>query len=155
MGAHPAMNFQTRAITEAGGKPLAISQMRRFFAWEVSNDYKINKHFSAGIYYLQGNGLQKTDGAKTTHFVAFNTAVSNLAITSALRLTLAPNVYYLYLDGKEGRYISGAVILSHTKLPFTIQHAFNKTLSSNIPGNKNYMWNVSLHYNFKKLYRRV
>lgn len=155
LGAHPAMNFQTRAITDANGAPLAITQMRRFFAWELSNDYKITKHLNAGLYYLQGHGLQKTDGAKTTHFVAFNTTLSNLTLTKSLRLTLAPNVYYLYLDGKEGRYVSGAVILSHTKLPFSLQHAFNKTLSSNIPGNKDYMWNVSLHYNFKKQYRRV
>jgi hypothetical protein len=104
---------------------------------------------------LQGNGLQITDGARTTHFVAFNTSVSDITLTKQLRLTLAPTAYYLYLDGKEGRYVSGAVILSHKKLPFTLQHAFNKTLASNIPGNKDYMWNVSLHYNFKKVYRKL
>lgn len=153
VGAHPAMNFQQRKVTE-NGSTSTISQMRRFFAWEVSNDFKINKHLGAGIYYLQGNGLQK-DGARTTHFVAINTSISAIKLTKAVYLTIAPTVYYLYLDGKDGRYISGAVILSHTKLPFTLQHAFNKTLSSNIPGNKDYMWNVSVHYNFKKTYQRI
>jgi hypothetical protein len=155
VGAHPAMNFQTRAITDAAGRPLAISQMRRFFAWEVLNDYKLTRHLTAGIYYLQGNGLQKTDGAKTTHFIAFTPSLSNLTVTKALRLTIAPSAYYLNLDGKKGTYVSGAVILSHQKWPFSLQHAFNKTLTANIPGNRDYMWNVSLHYNFKKAYRKV
>lgn len=155
MGTHPAMNFQTRAIVDANGAPLAISQMRRFFAWELSNDYKITKHLNAGVYYLQGHGLQKTDGARTTHFVTFNTSVSGIKLTQALRLTVAPTFYYLNVDKKEGKYVSGVIVLSHTKWPFTLQHAFNKTITSNIPGNKNYMWNVSVHYNFKRMYRRV
>lgn len=153
VGAHPAMNFQTREIV-TNGTASSISQMRRYFAWEVSNDYKINKHLSAGIYYLLSNGLQK-DGARTMHFVSFNTNVSNIKLSKAIRLAIAPSLYHLYLDGKNGNYISGAVILSHTKLPFSLQHAFNKTFTSNIPGNKDYMWNVSVHYRFNKQYRRV
>jgi hypothetical protein len=153
VGAHPAMNFQTREIIN-NGTATSISQMRRFFAWELSNDYKITKHISAGLYYLQGKGLQK-DGARTTHFVALNTHVADIKLTNAMRFAIVPTAYYLYLDGKEGKYISGAVILSHTKLPFTLQHAFNKTITSNIPGNKDYMWNISLHYNFKTVYRRM
>lgn len=153
IGAHPAMNFQIREITE-NGKTTTISQMRRFIAWELSNDYKINKHLSAGIYYLQGNGLQK-DGARTTHYIAFTPSVADIRLTKSLRLAAAPSVYYLYLDGNDGKYISGVVSLSHTKLPFTLQHAFNKTITSDIPGSKDYMWNVSIHYNFKKIYSQV
>jgi hypothetical protein len=153
VGAHPAMNFQAREIV-VNGTTSTISQMRRFFAWEVSNDFKISKHLSAGVYYLQGNGLQK-DGARTTHFVAFNTSIADMRLTNALRLTAAPTFYYLYLDKEEGTYVSGAVTLSHKKWPFTLQHAFNKTINSNITGNKDYMWNVSVHYHFKKIFRKV
>jgi hypothetical protein len=153
IGAHPAMNFQTREIT-VNNNTSTISQMRRFFAWEVSNDYKINSHWNTGIYYLQGNGLQK-DGARTTHFISFNNNFSNIGLSKTLRLAISPSLYYLYLDGSHGEYVSGTVTLSHTKLPFSLQHAFNKTISSNIPGNKDYMWNVSMHYHFKKTYRRV
>lgn len=153
IGAHPAMNFQTRTFTENGNE-VVLLQMRRFLAWELSNDFKISKHLRTGLYYLQGNGLQK-DGPRTTHFISLNTVVADIKLAKQLRLALAPSVYYLYLDRKEGNYVSGAVILSHTRLPFTLQHAFNKTLSSNIPGNKDYMWNLSVHYQFKKTYRRV
>jgi hypothetical protein len=153
VGAHPAMNFQTREIT-VNGKTSTISQMRRFFAWEVSNNFSINKHLSTGIYYLQGNGLQK-DGARTTHFVAFNTNVADLKLTKSVRLAVAPTFYYLYLDKEEGTYVSGAVTLSHKKWPFALQHAFNKTINSNITGNKDYMWNVSVHYQFRKNFRKA
>lgn len=153
IGAHPAMNFQTREITVNGNKS-TISQMRRFLAWEVSNDYTINKYWNMGIYYLQGNGLQK-DGARTTHFVSLNNSFSNISLSKTLRLSISPSLYYLYLDGSHGEYISGSITLSHTGLPFTLQHAFNKTISSNIPGNKDYMWNVSVHYHFRKTYKHI
>jgi hypothetical protein len=153
IGAHPAMNFQKREITE-NGTSSSISQMRRFLAWELSNDYKITKNWGAGIYYLQGNGLQK-DGPRTTHFIALNTNISNMKLSKDIRLSVASSIYYLYLDKTDGKYVSGTVILSHTKLPFTLQHAFNKTIAANIPGNKDYLWNVSLHYNFKKTYRSI
>jgi hypothetical protein len=153
IGAHPAMNLQTREIA-VNGSTSTITQMRRFIAWELSNDYKITKHWGAGVYYLQGNGLQK-DGPRTTHFLALNTNVSNIKLAKDVRLGLLSSVYYLYLDKTNGKYVSGSVILSHTKLPFTLQHAFNKTISANIPGNKDYLWNVSVHYNFTKTYRRI
>jgi hypothetical protein len=153
VGIHPAVNIQTRDIL-VNGNTSTISQLRRFIAWEVSNDYKFSKHFSGGIYYLQGNGLQK-DGARTTHFIALNTSVSNILVSKNLGISFSPTFYHLYLDGQSGNYISGAVTLSHKKLPFTVQHAFNQTLNSTITGNQDYMWNVSLHYHFSKKYKRL
>jgi hypothetical protein len=153
VGIHPAVNIQTREI-QISGQTTTISQLRRFIAWEVSNDYKFSKHFNAGIYYLQGNGLQK-DGARTTHFIALNTSVSNIHVSKNLGISFSPTFYHLYLDGQSGNYISGAVTLSHQKIPFTLQHAFNQTIHSNITGNQDYMWNVSIHYQFSKKYKRI
>lgn len=153
VGAHPAMNFQSREIN-VNGNVSTISQMRRFLAWEVSNDFRISQHFRVGLYYLQGNGLQK-DGARTTHFVAMNTSLFDVKLNPNLRLALSPTFYYLYLDHQEGTYVSGTVTLSHKKWPISLQHAFNQTLQSNITGNQDYMWNVSAHYHFRKNYKRI
>lgn len=152
IGAHPALNFQIREILE-GGTPTSISQMRRFLAWEVSQNFNLGKNWQTGIYYLQANGLQN-DGAKTSHYLALNLAVNRIKLGPKLRLSVAPSIYYLYLDKAHGEYFSGVVALSHTAWPFSIQHAFNKTLASNIPGNKDFIWNVSVHYNFRVSYRR-
>lgn len=147
-GVHPAFNFQLREIT-TNGITSEITQMRRFIAWEFTPSYQINKNWGIGIYYLQGNGMQK-DGPRTTHFVNLNTSISNLNVGGNFRLTLIPAVYYLYLDGYTGNYFTATGILSHTQLPFTFQSDVNKTFSSNLPGNKDFLWNVSVRYNFKK-----
>lgn len=148
VGAHPAMNFQVRELNE-NGRIERISQMRRFFAWELANNYAINKHLQIGLYYLQGNGLQK-NGPRTTHFVSFNFAVTQIPVSSQLEMSISPSLYYLYLDGQEGNYISGVINLSHKKSPLSLHYAFNKTFTSNLVGNKDYMWNFTLNYTIHK-----
>ena len=148
VGTHPALNFQLRTITE-NGVTSEITQMRRFIAFEAVPNYQITKNWGIGIYYLQGNGLQK-DGPLTTHFVNLNTSISNIKMGGNVRLALIPAVYYLNVDGYEGKYFTATGILSNTKLPFTLESAINKTFSSNLPGNKDFLWNVSLHYHFNK-----
>jgi hypothetical protein len=149
VGAHPALNFQLREITDNSGAPLEITQMRRFLAWEFNPSYQITKNWGIGLYYLQGNGMQK-DGPQTTHFVNLNTSISKIKLGTNIRLTLLPAIYYLYLDDFTGTYFTGTAILAHTKLPFTVQSSINKTFDSNLPGNKDYIWNVQINYNFRK-----
>ena len=148
VGAHPALNFQLRPITD-NGTPYEITQMRRFLAWEFNPSYQITKHWGVGLYYLQGNAMQN-DGPQTTHFVNLNTSISKIKLGENIRLTLLPAVYFLYLDGFTGNYFTATGILAHTKLPFTLQSSINKTFSANLPGNKDFIWNVQINYNFRK-----
>jgi hypothetical protein len=153
IGAHPALNLQTRTIID-NGVSSTITQMRRFVAWEAVPNYKIKKNWTVGIYYLQGNGLQK-DGPRTTHFVTLNTNISNIKLGGNFRFMFISAIYYLNLDGYEGRYVTATGSLSNTKLPFNIQSSINQTLSSNLPGNKIFLWNVSLNYVFRKHLMKV
>jgi hypothetical protein len=153
VGAHPALNIQQRTIVD-NGDTSKISQMRRFLAWEVSPSFRLSKNFYVSLYYLQGNGLQK-DGPQTTHFVNLNAAIANIRLANRIRLAIFPAVYYLYLDGNDGWYFTENIILSHTKFPFSLESAINQTFTSNIPGNRNFMWNVSINYNFRKVLGRV
>ena len=148
MGIHPSFLLQTREIMDKG-VPIEISQTRRFIAWEMAPNFQPNKYWGMGVYYLQGNALQK-DGPQTTHFVNLYTSFSNLNIGGEFRLKLVPAVFYLNLDGYSGTYFTGTVNVSHTKLPFAIQSMFNQTFSSDLPGNVDFLWNVSLHYNFSR-----
>lgn len=152
MGIHPSFLFQTREIMD-NGSPLEITQMRRFIAWELAPNYQINKHWGVGLYYLQGNALQK-DGPQTTHFINLYTSIANLNIGGQFRLKLIPAVFYLNLDGYSGTYFTGTVNVSHAKLPFAIQGMINQTFSSNLPGNIDFLWNISIHYNFHKKFVR-
>lgn len=148
VGTHPAYNFAIRTITE-NGKTSEITQARRFIASEIAPNYKIAANWSIGIYYLQGNGLQK-DGPRTTHFLNFNTSVSNINVGGDFRFQFIPAVYYLNLDGKDGNYFTATGILTKKNIPITLQSTINKTFISNIPGNKDFIWNVTLSYFFSK-----
>ena len=152
-GFHPAMNLQIRKITE-NGVASEITQMRRFLAWELAPNIKLNKYFSTGLYYLQGNGLQK-DGPRTSHFINLYTSLNGLPLGQKIKVSITPAVYYLKLDGYEGKYFTAAATFKHTDIPFSVQSAINQTLESNIPGNKEFLWNVSLNYHFLKNYRRI
>ena len=147
-GVHPSFLLQTRTVTE-DGIDLEITQMRRFIAWELAPNYQITNQWSVGLYYLQGNAMQ-SDGPQTTHFITLNTSVSNIKIGGNFRLRLIPAVYYLNLDGYSGQYLTATGVISHTKLPFTIQSDINKTFTSDLPGNKDFLWNVSIRYIFGK-----
>jgi hypothetical protein len=148
VGAHPGLNLQERVLTENGATS-KITQMRRFLAWELVPNYRITQNWTIGAYYLQGNGLQK-DGPLTTHFLTFNTAISNIKAGKELRLGFYPAVYYLYLDGLTGKYFTATAALSHQQLPLSLEYSLNKTFTSNLPGNKDFMWCLTLKYNFSK-----
>ncbi len=148
VGTHPAFSFIRKTITE-NNKTYEITEMLRFLAGEIAPNYQVNKHLGVGIYYLTGRGLQN-HGPQETHFINLNTSISNINIGGENRLTLLPAVYYLYTDGYEGKYFTATAILANTKLPFTLQSSINKTLTSNLPGNPDFLWNISLNYNFSK-----
>ncbi len=147
-GFHPAMNLQPREIT-LNNAPYTINQMRRFLAWELAPSYKINKHIGVGLYYLQGNGLQK-DGPQTSHFVSFNPSFTNISLGKNMKFSIIPGAFYLNLDGYEGTYFTNVTSLSHNKYPITFTTGINKTIKSNLPGNKDFLWNVGLNYVFRK-----
>jgi hypothetical protein len=153
VGAHPALNIQNRQVV-TNGDTSTISQMRRFLAWEVSPTLRLSKNWAASLYYLQGHGLQK-DGPQTSHFVNLNMGITNIRLANRIRLAIFPAVYYLNIDGNDGWYFTGNAALSHTKFPFSLEAAINQTFTSNIPGNKQFMWNVSVNYNFRKVLGRL
>lgn len=153
VGAHPAFNLALKTVTE-GNKSWNITQARRFVATELAPSYTFNNHFSIGAYYLHGNGLQ-TDGPISTHFVNFSTAFSNINLGGDYALSFAPQIYYLQVDQQDGFYLTGNVILSNKKSPFSFMYLYNKEVRTNITGSKNLDWNLTLMYNFNKAFRSL
>ncbi len=148
MGIHPSFLFQ---IIETPEDPVTIdiSRMTRFIAWEFAPNVQITKDWGIGFYYLNGNALQSF-GAQTTHFVNLNTNISNIKLGKEIRLAVSPAFYYLNLDGYWGNYFTGTASLSHTTWPFTLQGTINQTFTSDLPDNKDFLWNISLYYQFNK-----
>lgn len=101
------------------------------------------------MYYLQGNGLQK-DGPRLIHFVTLNTSISNIKLSNKVRFQLIPEIYYLYLDGDAGTYFTTTGILARKNLPFTLKSTINQPFRTTIPGNKDFLWNVTISYDFSQ-----
>jgi hypothetical protein len=147
VGIHPAVNWFPKNIVE-NGSDLKLYQLRRFLAWELAPNFKINKNLNAGVYYLQGNGLQN-DGLQTSHFVNLYLGVSNIALDDQLKLSFTPAVYYLNIDKKAGTYFTANTAVSHKKSPFSLQSTINKILQTKITGGKDFLWNIALVYKIK------
>lgn len=153
VGTHPAFTLIRRTDTE-NGTTKEITEMLRFLAFEVVPSYQFNNKFGLSAMYLQGNGLQK-HGPQLTRVLFLNTNITNIGLSKNLSFNLFPSIYFLYTDGYRGDYLTVTGALFHKKLPFSLQSTINQTFKSDIPNNQNFMWNVTLNYNFKKIYRKI
>lgn len=153
VGTHPAFTLIKRQDTE-NGKTTEITEMLRFIAFEAVPSYQFNNHFGVSAMYLQGNALQKS-GPQQTSVLFLNTAITNIGLSQKLYLNLFPTVFFLNTDGYKGSYLTATVAVGHKKSPFSLQSTINQTFTSNVPGNKDFMWNVTLSYNFRRIVKRM
>lgn len=153
VGAHPAFTLIRRTDVE-DEKTKEITEMLRFLAFEAVPSYQFNKNFGVSAMYLQGNGLQN-HGPLLTRVLFLNTNITNIGLGENLYFNLFPSIYFLYTDGYRGDYLTATGILAHKKLPFSLQGTINQTFKSDIPDNQNFMWNVTLNYNFNKVYKKL
>jgi hypothetical protein len=152
VGTHPAFTLIKRQDTE-NGKTTEITEMLRFIAFEAVPSYQFNDHFGVSAVYLQGNALQKT-GPQQTRVLFLNTAFTNIGLNKNLYLNVFPSVFFLNTDGYQGSYLTATVAVGHKKSSFSLQSTINQTFTSNLPGNQDFMWNVTLNYNFKRIIKR-
>jgi hypothetical protein len=153
VGAHPAFTLIRRTDTE-NGETKEITEMLRFLAFEAVPSYQFNNKIGVSAMYLQGNGLQN-HGPQLTRVLFLNSNVTNIGLSKEFYFNLFPSVYFLYTDGYRGNYLAATAVLGHKKSPFSLQSTINQTFKSNIPGNKDFMWNVTLNYGFKKVNKRI
>ena len=148
VGVHPAFTLVKRVVTD-NGISTEITEMLRFAAGEIVPSYQITPNWSIGAVFLHGSGLQK-HGPQNTNVLFLNSSISNLKIGGDFRFQFIPMIYFLNTDGYTGNYFSVTGILSKKNFPFTLQSTINQTFTSNIPNNRDFMWNVLLAYNFSK-----
>jgi hypothetical protein len=151
IGVHPAYNFAIRTITEEG-KPLKITQARRYVATEFAPSYKVNEHLNFGVYYLRGKGMQE-DGPQNVHFLNFITGISKIPLFSGYSFNITPQLYYLESDKQDGYYFNSNVVLAKQKSPLVLVYMVNKEIRSNVAGSVNFDWNISLLYNFSNKFK--
>lgn len=145
VGAHPALNFRTINIMRNGINE-EILESRRYVAGEIAPDYKITENAGLRMYYLAGRGFD--EGVKQTHFVTFNPYINNLHLTKSLYFNISPQLYYLQTDDLKGLYLVAFLKMGIKDFPLTISSILNKALDTEIAPEKDFIWNISLDYNF-------
>jgi hypothetical protein len=151
IGGHPAFSYVKKTLNEKG-KESQITEMLRFAAIEIVPNYQINRHWGVGAMFLKGHGLQK-HGPQNTNVLFLNTSITNIKIGKSLNFNFIPMVYFLKIDKTGGNYVSSTFSLGKNNTPFRLSYTFNKTINSDIPGNRDFMWNVMMSYNFSNNYR--
>ena len=152
-GVHPAFTL-IRRNEIADGVTKEITEMLRFGAFELVPSYQVSKKVGLSAMYLEGHGLQ-SHGPQTTRVLFLNTAISNIDVSKSLQFNVFPSVFFLYTDGYRGDYLTVTGVLAHKKYPFSLGSTINQTFKSNVPGNQNFMWNVTLTYSFFRFMNRT
>ena len=150
MGAHPAFLFKTSTFL-IDSIPIEKIVAERYLAGELSSNYLLAKNISIGLYYLYGHGIE-IDAIRNTHFLALRSNFSDMKLTKHFFLRFNPQFYYLKMDENDGFYFSSTLTLARRNFPLSISALINQTIQSEIPADKDFVWNVSLIYSFNEEY---
>lgn len=152
-GLHPSLVFRTAPVSENGVTKKAMLT-RRYVAGELSPNYLVNRHVSIGFYYLYSRCLEM-DALRNTHFITFNSTMTDILLHGKILARFTPQVFYLKQDQYHGTYFNSTLTLYHQKFPLSIQTIMNKTIKTTIPGSKSFVWNISLIASFAKTYAKL
>ena len=150
IGAHPALSFSTLQVTTNGVTQETITA-QRYLAGEFCPNYFLSKNISVGMYYLYSYGLDNKY-VRNTNFLMLNMNFTNIKLSNKFSVSYMPQVYYLRVNDKVGYNITSTITLTKKDFPVSLSAFANKTIQSDIPGIKNFAWNVSLIYAFNKYF---
>jgi hypothetical protein len=151
VGSHLGLNYRYDSISDNGTVTTTGLVVRRYLAGELAPNYYISKNVSVGGYYMYSRGLDKGT-IKNTHFVTINSNISNIRLGDQFYARIAPQLYYLALDARDGLFITSSFNLAKKNFPLSFQSIINKSLDTDIAGSTEFLWNVSLIYSFSKKY---
>lgn len=86
---------------------------------------------------------------KHTHFVASRANLTNVRFSDRYFVQVAPQLYYLRTDGRDGFYLNSGLTLADRRLPLSISAMVNTALRTRIAAAEGFLWNVSLNYSIR------
>lgn len=153
-GTHLGIAYKSTLLSTDGENKEEVTIAKRYLAGELAPKYTLSKNISMGAYYLYSHGID-AGTTKNTHFVTFNSTLSNIRITNQFFFSVTPQVYYLKMDAADGYYFTSGFTLSKKNFPVTASAFFNKAIRTNIPGSADFLWNATLTYSFHKRYIKL
>jgi hypothetical protein len=147
---HPSVVFKTMSIPETDGFK-EINAAHQYLAGEISPNYYFFKSVSVGVYYFYSRGLER-GMVRNTNMYSLRSSFSNIRLSEKYYLKFNPQVYYLTLDDRNGFYFSESVSVLKKDFPLSVSSLINKSIRTNIPAKKYFLWNISLIYTFNQEY---
>jgi len=149
LGAHPSLNFRTIAGTDS--VTITSTFVRRYWTMDIAPNYFIAKNISVGAYYLYSRGIDK-DAIKNTQLIGVNTNFSNIRLSKQFFMRIAAQAYYLKQIQYDGFYVTSTLGLAKRNFPLSLSSILNKEIQSDIPGSKDFIWNLILTYSLDKFF---
>jgi hypothetical protein len=153
IGAHPSIVFREIKETTISGEMKNYLNSQRYFAWEATPTFFINKNVNFGISYLGATGLTN-DLVQSTTFLSLRSTISNIPVNTSYSLSFSPQVFYLRMDKLDGTYASAIIGINKSNLPFSLSTVLSQKLKSGIAG-KEFLWNIQLQYNINNQYLKI
>jgi len=150
VGVHESLSYSTLSVLINGEtKESIITQ--RYLAGELAPNYFLTKNISIGVYYLYSYGIDNAN-VRNTHFAMLNMNFSNIKLSDKFFLSYMPQIYYLRINKNDGFNVTSTLTLARKNFPVCFSVFGNKTIRSNVPGHKDFVWNASLIYSFNNQY---
>jgi hypothetical protein len=150
VGVHESLSYSTLSVVTNGESKEAIVT-QRYLAGEFTPNYFLTKNISVGLYYLYSYGFDN-ESVRNTHFGMLNMNFSNIKLSDKFFLSYMPQIYYLRINKNDGYNLTSTLTLARKNFPVLFSVFGNKTIKSNVPGHKDFVWNASLIYSFNKEY---
>ncbi|TVQ67379.1 MAG: hypothetical protein EA360_02440 [Balneolaceae bacterium] len=144
IGMHPGYTF----LKSEGNGVETVTEVVKILAGELSVRYQFTDRFDMGLYYLRG-GAQDGASPQESHFLSLSSVLPSLHLMGGVRLSVLPQFYYLKLDDSDGFYAAATTTLAKEGFPVTLSSVINKIIDSDITGNADPLWNISLNYSIQ------
>jgi hypothetical protein len=152
VGVHESLSYSTLPVlTNGESKETIITQ--RYLAGEFTPNYFLTKNISIGMYYLYSYGIDN-ENVRNMHFAMLNMNFSNIKLSDKFFMSYMPQIYYLRINKNDGYNVTSTLTLERKNFPVFFSIFGNKTIKSNVPGHKDFVWNASLIYTFNNNYAK-
>lgn len=149
LGVNPSYNFfDIDNPEDTRDKTSTVIQKNTTFDLDVL--YSYNDHLDFEFYYMYVYGFDApVSGLPTNiHYVNISSVFKELNLYSDFYLMVKPQLYFLQIDHDHGFYAATDINISKKRFPFSISSTFNKHIATEITGNPDPNWNISLVYSF-------
>lgn len=124
---------------------------QRTLTSDLTANYYITKNITIGPYYMYIYGVEK-NVIKNTHYIALKAGFSNIRLSENFLFRISPQLYYLKMDKNDGFYFNSGFNLSRRNFPLSISALMSKSIKTEIPVGREFLWNISLVYTFNRNY---